>query len=132
MNSGHYFTPATVPEYVTADLDRFAGVSHPAALRHVPRHLPRRGRSWYACPVIAGEPATVKATNRLRQCNFSLRPPPRQLQIHRPPPSELINWECCQVHKVVKHPIHQAVPLITHQRAPIWDFPQIGLEHRAK
>jgi hypothetical protein len=91
LNSGHYFTPAAVPEYVTADLDRFAGVSHLAALRHMPRHLPHRSRSRYACSVIVGEPATVKATNRLRQCNSSLRPPPRQLQIHRPPPPEPIN-----------------------------------------
>jgi hypothetical protein len=86
MNSGHYFTPVAVPEHVTAALDTFAGVSHLAALHHVPRHLPRRSRSRYACPVIAGEPATVKATNRLCQCNSSLRPPPRQLQFtsHRP------------------------------------------------
>jgi hypothetical protein len=63
MNSGHYFTSAAVPEHVTAALDRFVGVSHLMVLRHVPRHLPRRSQSCYACPVIAGEPATVKATN---------------------------------------------------------------------
>jgi hypothetical protein len=66
MNYNHYFTPVAVLEYVTTALDRFAGVSHPAVLRHVPRHLPRRSRSLYACPVIAGEPTTVKATNRSR------------------------------------------------------------------
>jgi hypothetical protein len=85
------FYSGPIPEYVTVALDRFAGVSHLAALRHVPWHLSRRSRSRYACPVITGEPATVKATNRLRQCNSSLRPPPRQLQIHRPPPPEPIN-----------------------------------------
>jgi hypothetical protein len=63
MNSDHYFTLVTVPEHVTTALDRFAGVSHLAVLRHVPRHLPRRSHSRYACSVIAGEPATVKATN---------------------------------------------------------------------
>jgi hypothetical protein len=63
MNSGHYFTPATVPERVTAALDRFAGVSHLAVLRHVPRHSPRRSHSHYACPVIPSEPATLKAAN---------------------------------------------------------------------
>jgi hypothetical protein len=63
MNSDHYFTPAAVPERVMAALDRFTGVSHLAVLRYMPRHLPRRSHSRYACPVIAGEPATVKATN---------------------------------------------------------------------
>jgi hypothetical protein len=37
MNSGHYSTPVAVPAWVTAALDRLAGVSHPATLRHVPR-----------------------------------------------------------------------------------------------
>jgi hypothetical protein len=91
MNSGHYFTLAAVPEYVTAALDRFTEVSHPAVLRHVPRHLPRRSRSRYACPVIAGEPATVKATNRLRQCNSPSPAATAPSQIHRPPPPEPIN-----------------------------------------
>jgi hypothetical protein len=63
MNFGHYFTPTAVLERVTTALDRFARVSHLAVLRHVPRHLPRHNHSRYACLVIAGEPATVKATN---------------------------------------------------------------------
>jgi hypothetical protein len=36
MNSSHYSTPATVPAWVTTALDRLAGVSHLATLRHVP------------------------------------------------------------------------------------------------
>jgi hypothetical protein len=39
MNSSHYFTPAAISERVTVALDRFAGVRHLAALRHVPRHV---------------------------------------------------------------------------------------------
>jgi hypothetical protein len=74
MNSGHYFTPAAIPECVTAALDRFAGVSHLAVLRHMPQHSPRRSHSCYACPVIAGEPATVKATNPCASAT-PLRPP---------------------------------------------------------
>jgi hypothetical protein len=36
MNSSHYSTPAVVPAWVTAALDRLAGVSYLATLRHVP------------------------------------------------------------------------------------------------
>jgi hypothetical protein len=34
-HSGHYFTPATVPEQTTADSDEFAGDCRFTALRHV-------------------------------------------------------------------------------------------------
>jgi hypothetical protein len=51
--------------------------------------------------------------------------------IHAPPPPEPINWARRRVRKVVKHPIHQAVPPIAHQSSPISDFPQIGTKHRA-
>jgi hypothetical protein len=37
MNSGHYSTPAAVPAWVTAALDRLTGVSRPTTMRHVPR-----------------------------------------------------------------------------------------------
>jgi hypothetical protein len=57
MNSGHYSTPAVVPAWVTASLDRLAGVSHPTTLRHVPRcfnhavvsHLSPSGDRRWAC-----------------------------------------------------------------------------------
>jgi hypothetical protein len=39
IHSGHYFTPATVPEQTMVDLDGFAGDSHFAALHHVPWHI---------------------------------------------------------------------------------------------
>jgi hypothetical protein len=39
MNFNRYFTPAAVPERVAAALDRFAGDSLFAALRHVPWHV---------------------------------------------------------------------------------------------
>jgi hypothetical protein len=39
MNSSHYFTPVAIPEGVTAALDRFSGVTHLAALRHVPWYV---------------------------------------------------------------------------------------------
>jgi hypothetical protein len=44
--------------------------------------------------------------------------------IHAPPPLEPINWACRRLRKVVKDPIHQAVPPIAHQSSPIWDFPK--------
>jgi hypothetical protein len=72
----------------------------------------------------------VESRQSLRQCNSSLRPPSRQLQIHWPPSPEPINWVCRRGRKVVKHPIHQVVPPIAHQSSPISDFPQIGPKHR--
>jgi hypothetical protein len=88
--------------------------------------LPRRSSSYYSCPVIAGELATVKATNFLRQCS------PLSPTATAPPPPEPINWVCRRLHKVVKQPIHQLVPQIIHESSPIRDFPQIGPEHRTK
>jgi hypothetical protein len=53
--------------------------------------LPRRSNSYYACLLIAGELATVKATNSLRQCSPLSPAATAPSQIHGPPLSGPIN-----------------------------------------
>jgi hypothetical protein len=88
--------------------------------------LPHHSSSYYTYPVIACEPATVKATNLLRQCSFLSPTATASSQIHGPPLGDPINWACRRFRKVVKHPIHQLVPSIVHQSPRIAHFPQIG------
>jgi hypothetical protein len=57
MNYGHYSTPVAVPAWVTAALDRLAGVSHLTTLHHMPQcfnhaavsHLSPSGDRRWAC-----------------------------------------------------------------------------------
>jgi hypothetical protein len=67
MNSSHYFTPAAVPVRVTTALDRFVGVRHLAALRHVPRHVNLTVVTHVSPSGGRRELATVVSTNRARQ-----------------------------------------------------------------
>jgi hypothetical protein len=59
--------------------------------------LPRRSSSYYTYPVIAGELATVKATNLLRQYSPLSPATTTPSQIHEPPPPEPINWVCSRL-----------------------------------
>jgi hypothetical protein len=95
--SRHGLTPATIllrPPYPPESQPLWIGSPELATLRPCamcPGILPRRCSSRYAYQVIAGELATVKATNRLRQC---IPFPPiatAQSQIHGPPLKGPIN-----------------------------------------
>jgi hypothetical protein len=123
---------ATVPPYAVPTC---AGdVAQRPSSRHTPpaviatRLDPLTASQWVTVthPFNAGELATVNATNCQCQWPLPSSAATAPSQIHRPPPQEPINWVCCRVRKVVKHPIHQVVPPITYQSSPIWDFPQIS------
>jgi hypothetical protein len=66
-------------------MDRFARVATSRPCATCPGVLPHRGSSRYAYPVIAGELATVKATNRLRRCIPFSPTSTARTQIHGPP-----------------------------------------------
>jgi hypothetical protein len=103
------WTPATIllrSPYPPESQPLWIGSLELATLRPCatcPGILPRRSSSHYAYPVIAGELATVKATNRLHQC---IPFPPiatAQSQIHGPPLKGPINWAHPRLRYVIVH-----------------------------
>jgi hypothetical protein len=126
MNSGHYSLRSPCPLSLGLFGSTLAGVRHLAALCHVPRHFNTPPWLTLAHPVIAGELATVIATNRARQCPSSSPAVARLLQIHWPPLRGPINWARHELRRVITHPKHHHLPPIVHQRPRIAHFPQIG------
>jgi hypothetical protein len=69
MSLRHCSAPATVFAWLTTDSDKLTGVNPLPLGCHVPRRSTSSRWLALACPVITGGQATVKATNRLRQCS---------------------------------------------------------------
>jgi hypothetical protein len=76
--------------------------------------------------IIAGELATVNATNCLRQCTPFSQAATARSQIHGPPLKGPINWARPRLCYVIVHSTHPLVPPITHQSPRIAQFPQIS------
>jgi hypothetical protein len=132
MNLGHCSARPPCPPDSRPVQINFTGFSRLPLERHVPRRFNTSQWTLVASPSIAGVFATVKATVSPHQCSPLSPAGSAPSQIHGTPPSDPINWVCHRPRYVVKHPTHPPVPPIIHQRAPIWDFPQIGPEHRTK
>jgi hypothetical protein len=117
MNSSHYSTPAAVPAWVATTLDRLAGVSHLATLRHVPRcfnhaavsHLSPSGDCLWACQCTSFSPTATARS-----------------QIHGPPLKGPINWAHPRLRYVIVHSTHPPVPPIIQQNPRIAQFRQIS------
>jgi hypothetical protein len=130
------WTPATIllrPPYPSESHPMWIGLSELATSRPCatcPDILPRHSSSRYAYPVIAGELATVKATNRLRQC---IPFPPiatAQSQIHGPSLKGPINWAHPRLRYVIVHSTHPLVPPITHRAPESLSSPKSVFRHR--
>jgi hypothetical protein len=79
---------------------------------------------------IAGEVATVAATNLVRQWLLSSPTASAPIQNWRPPLKHTINWWHGLLRWVITKPEHQFLPPISHHNSPISHFPQFCFHRR--